>query len=328
MNSTTTTLLVGEEPTIVAYDPTEIDQPELNHDNTDPRAGAKAAFAADPTKCFQRHLCDSYDELEARPRITTPVKHAQVKLITNQQAAELVTKYEYLGTMATATKASYGLFLDRELLGVACFAAGTGSPEFLRLTDCPASPILLARGVCLPHAPEHSASYLVRSACRLAHEQFSWDVFFAYSDPAAGEVGTIYQALGWRFIGWPKQGIKKSFVSPNGDIVISSYNFNKRSEGKFLALGWDAIEPKYAFLRRLGFSERTESIKGKYVWFEGTRRRKRELEKSCRFPALLYPKRPPVSDTGGEGSALFANKMPVQSVGIDELGEDKPMAAD
>jgi hypothetical protein len=302
--TTTNNILLSAEPTTLVYDP----------DITDPRTLAKAAFAADPTKCFQHYLCEACGELEDKPKITKPIKDARVKLIPNEQAAEVIKKFEYLGTMGTATRASYGLFLDGELLGVVCFAAGTGSPESLRLTDCPASPILLARGVCLPHAPAHAASFLIRRACRLAHEQFGWDVIFAYSDAAAGEIGTIYQALGWRFIGWPKQGVKKSFVSPDGQTVISSYSFNKKSEHKFRELGWDGVERKYKFLRRMGFTERTETVKGKYLWFEGNRKRKAELEKSCRFPALPYPKRARALDTEGEvgGSPLTAKNCDLE----------------
>jgi hypothetical protein len=137
MNDTTSQLLVGAEPATSVYDTATTCQLELNPDSNDPRTQARAAFVANPGKCFQRHLCEARGELEAKPKITKPIKDAQVELITNQQAATIIKKYEYLATMATATRASFGLFLDGELLGVACFAAGTGSPESLRLTTVP-----------------------------------------------------------------------------------------------------------------------------------------------------------------------------------------------
>jgi hypothetical protein len=82
---------------------------------------------------------------------------------------------------------------------------------------------------------------------------------------------------------------KTSFTSADGKIEFGSYHFSKTAEKKFYRLGWDGIEGKYAFLRRLGFTEHREATKGKYVWFEGAR--KAELEASCRFPFLSYPKR-------------------------------------
>jgi hypothetical protein len=211
--------------------------------------------------------------------------------ISNTEAAAIILKYEWLGTMAAGTKFCYALKFNSEVLGVSCFSNG-GSSQAKVICDIPAKSICLARGACVPHAPQGAGSFLVRHACRQAHQDFGYDVFFAYSDPEAGEMGTIYQAVGWEYINIKdSNGIKTSFVSPDGRTRFSSYQFNRKpsTERRFFALGWDGIEGKYDFLRRLGFIEKTEPTKGKYVWFEGERRQ--ELRKHCRFPFLPYPKR-------------------------------------
>jgi hypothetical protein len=75
----------------------------------------------------------------------------------------------------------------------------------------------------LHYAPRNAASYLISRACRLAQREHGWTVFYAYADPDAGEIGTIYQALGWDYIG---QGAgrtpgrkRDSFVRPDGRRV-------------------------------------------------------------------------------------------------------------
>jgi hypothetical protein len=258
-----------------------------------PRHQAMEIFAADPHKAWQRCIRETYARLEGRPQLPNEVLNdAWVVRIPTEAASELITQYEWLGTMAAGTKACYGLRLDKgkgELLGVVCFSQHNCSEEARSICGVRASTVCLARGCCLPHSPTNAASFLIRHACRVAHRKFRWEVFFAYSDEQAGEIGTVYQSASWRYIGKVKQGIKTSFTSPDGKTTFGSYHFNKNAETKFYRLGWDGIEGKYAFLRRLGFTEHREAVKGKYVWFEGPR--KAELKASCRFDRLPYPKR-------------------------------------
>jgi hypothetical protein len=231
--------------------------------------------------------------LDREPLSNHILSHARVVPISYAEAAAIILKYEWLGTMATDTKFCYALKVGSEVLGVSCFGNG-GSVAALNICTIPAKSICLARGACVPHAPKNAGSFLVRHACRQAHRDFGQEVFFAYSDPDAGEIGTIYQAVGWEYINASEEGRGKlTFISPDGRIRFSSYQFNRRprTERRFYDIGWDGVEGKYAFLRRLGFIEKIESRKGKYVWFEGDRRRQRELRKHCRFPFLPYPKR-------------------------------------
>ena len=58
----------------------------------------------------------------------------------------------------------------------------------------------LNRGACVHWAHEHSASFLIARSCRLMTDK-GFHIFVAYSDPEAGEVGTVYQACGWSYCG-------------------------------------------------------------------------------------------------------------------------------
>ena len=168
-----------------------------------PRDEAKARFRAEPSVSFQRHVREIYADIENRPVIFS-LRGGTVKPITYQEAASIILKYEYLGTMAAGTRFSYGLYSsDSELLGAVCFSLNA-SPEARWICKPRATikrTICLARGACVPHAPKNAASFLVRHACRLLHQEHGYSVFFAYSDPEAGERGTIYRAVGWKCLG-------------------------------------------------------------------------------------------------------------------------------
>jgi hypothetical protein len=230
--------------------------------------------------------------LNREPFRNEVLSQARVVPISNGEAESIILKYEWLGTMAADTKFCYALKVDDEVLGVSCFSNG-GSGEAHNICTVPTKSICLARGACVPHAPTNAGSFLVRHACREVHRDFGHEVFFAYCDPEAGEIGTIYQASNWAYISAAEGRGNSTFVSPDGRIRFSSYQFNRRprTERRFYDIGWDGVEGKYAFLRRLGFIEKIEPRRGKYVWFEGDRRRQRELRKHCRFPFLPYPKR-------------------------------------
>ena len=42
---------------------------------------------------------------------------------------------------------------------------------------------------------------MISNACKLAAKEFGWRIFYAYADPTAGEIGTVYQACNWLYLG-------------------------------------------------------------------------------------------------------------------------------
>jgi len=264
---------------------------------------ARRQFKADPTKCYQRVIREMYGAVEGRSVFSSLVG-AEVVQITNEQAAKIILKYEWLGTMATGTFLSYGLFVQKELVGAVCFST-TGSARarnICRDESLIEKTVSLSRGACAPHAPKNSASFLVRHACRLAYRDYGYCVFFAYSDEEAGEIGTIYQAVGWKFLGvglgrksaGRDEGIQSrsgkythmDFISPKGERITSHSAY-----GLATRLGWtpELGKTKRDFLRSLKYRDRVVLDRSKWVWFEG--KDKHALELQCRFPFLPYPKR-------------------------------------
>jgi hypothetical protein len=252
---------------------------------------ARKRFDADPSKCYQRHIRELYAATESREQIPGPLKEARVERITTEEAKPIILKFEWLQSMGSGAVACYGLKMNGELLGVACFCCLGGKirqicvGSTVKETQAIAKKtICLARGACVPWAPKNAASFLIRNACRQAYKDFGWRVFFAYSDHTAGEVGTVYQACGWYFIGdsFRKGRYHTDYVSADGKRTMSSYAKNHKgvSRAQLIADGWKPI---------------IRWNKKKYVWFEGTPTERATLKSLCRYPFHPYPKRADVS---------------------------------
>lgn len=163
---------------------------------------AKSRFLENPEKCYQRHIRELYAETERREPLTSLRRAgATVERITREEAATIILKYEWLRTLGSGVRAYYGLKLNGELLGANCFGTMGGDIRKICGDEYADRTVCLMRGACVPHAPKNAASFLTRHACRQAFKDFGWCVFFAYSDSDAGEIGTIYQSVGWDFIG-------------------------------------------------------------------------------------------------------------------------------
>jgi hypothetical protein len=213
---------------------------------------AKQRFTLDPRKCYQRHIREVYGEHEGREQLPS-LDGAVVGQISTEEAASFIQKYEWLAAkakttqdaMAKVTVACYGLKLGGELLGVECFAAMGGPIRNICGTRYASKAICLARGACVPHVPKRAPSALVRWACHQAYVDFGWQIFYAYSDADAGEVGIIYQRAHWHYLGEGIGRAKGSFhvdwQSPDGTRTVTSNTLNHDKIKKFFrSLGWSA----------------------------------------------------------------------------------------
>jgi hypothetical protein len=71
----------------------------------------------------------------------------------------------------------------------------------------------LQRGACVHWAHHHAASRLI--AYSLAEEEKRGTrIVVAFSDPAAGEIGTVYQATNWLYCGFTEE--RPDYVDAGG----------------------------------------------------------------------------------------------------------------
>lgn len=239
-----------------------------------------------PGLCYQRAIREVLAERETVPNgAPSTLEGAYVKAIPNSVATPIILRYEWLGTMGRAT-ASYGLYVPIQgvptLAGVACFGwpGGVESRDICG-KDRRHLAVALERGTCVPWAPKNSASFLIRHACELASKEHGWTIFYAYSDASAGEVGTVYQACNWHYlgigVGRPAGRPRENFVRRDGrEVSDRTLRHMRLTKKQAVAQGWTVVKVP---------------AKGKYVWFEGTQKEKRILRKACRYPFQPYPKR-------------------------------------
>jgi hypothetical protein len=255
-------------------------------------------FKANPSKCYQRHTREVWSEREYTTRLES-FEGAEIERIPPEEAASFIRKYEWKKSMPQFLKASYALRVRGELLGVTCFATMGGPIPNICGLDLVPKTICLARGACAPHAPENAASYQTRWACEKAFEDFGWCVFYAYSDSEASEIGTIYDAVGWDYIGQgpgrPEGSFHVDFESPDGPRTLTSNALNHDKDKRiFRAEGWNESkgDPRQ-YLLHLGWKQKNQPGKGRWVWFEGTPDEKEYLRSRCRYPFIEKPKRVP-----------------------------------
>lgn len=230
--------------------------------------------------CHQRAILDKKANLDPKKPFEN-LNGFYVLEITKPQSEEIILEYEWLGTMGRAF-ACYGLFKNDELHGAINFGLPS-SPESRNICGKELShlAICLERGACTHLTPKNAASFFIKRAIKLAYKKFGWEIFYAYSDEEAGEIGTIYQACNWYYLG---QGVGRSpgrkreyYLSPKGEL-ITERTLRRRHFKKsiILAQGWKLIEklPKH-----------------KYVWFEGSKTRKKNLKTLCRYCFKEYPKK-------------------------------------
>lgn len=126
----------------------------------------------------------------------------RVERISFSDAAAFITKYEWLGTMGSA-KYCFGLLRGPLLLGVVCYTSPSSPGAFKRLLgpDLVGRVLQLCRGASAPGAPVWTGSMLISQSLRiLAREQGAVAVV-AFADPAAGELGIVYQAANAYYLG-------------------------------------------------------------------------------------------------------------------------------
>jgi hypothetical protein len=276
---------------------------------------ARERFKSDPTKCYQRHIRELYAELEPREQLRS-LSGACVTEITREQAASIILKYEWLAgdpknksPMGRGIQACYGLFShDGELIGANCLGVMGGEIGNICGELYADKTVCLMRGACVHYAPKNAGSFFTAETCKQAYKDpdRGWSVFFAYSDTRnASEVGTIYQACNWFYLGEDLGRAKRShhtnFISPDGTQKVTSYKLNHDKDRKFLrSLGWNESKGSMrSWLKRpmseggAGWTQENEYGKKKWCWFEGSPSEKRRLKNASRYDLdLPRPKRP------------------------------------
>lgn len=237
-------------------------------------------------RIMRERIADSNKD-EIIPSIVD-IKKSEVKEVTRAVAKSIIEEYEWLGCMAAVNWFYYGIFFEGICAGVVCY--GQEYIENLGKWDkygYTGKIILLNRGACVHWAHPHSASKLIRQSMKMLPERFK--VVTATTDDLAGEIGTIYQACGFDYIGSMRDNNPK-VKSKKGDRsawVINGKMYGSRAiRQKLGTTRFDVIKEAYPDAKKV-----KQNSKSRYFAFRGSKKDKRDLRKAISQFIKPYPKR-------------------------------------
>jgi len=148
------------------------------------------------------------------------LKNCVVKPITRFICEKIINEYEWLGYLPKYTKYYFGIYFkvgdDEVLGGVVAYQPEYG--DNIGVWDkygYSGKIIQLSRGVCLWWTPKNTASFMISKTLNWLKYNTEYEIVSATVDPNAGEIGTIYQSLGWHYVGCMDGNMKN-----NGKEII------------------------------------------------------------------------------------------------------------
>ena len=257
-------------------------------------------------KAFQRVIRERMAEqpdplLAEKMALAAEFKNASVREISLENARNVITGHEYLGTLGSSEFA-YGLFFGEYLAGVVCFGSTAGTK--VRASVCGSEHadkvISLTRGCCLPWADPlrkssdgrvhtgAAASYLISAACRQLTAR-GYHAFVAYADPEAGERGQIFRACNFLYCG-PTSPTEK-FRRPDGKVYDARNVHLLTRDRRFGKLRYkrSRAEQKQMLIDQGCEFFKDSGCKHRFVGIFGDRRMKRVLRNALRWRVTDYP---------------------------------------
>lgn len=231
--------------------------------------------------CWQKQLRDKY-LTDGVPDIDLNIKKAIVRPISRNLAEQIIKKYEWLGTMATGVNRFYGIFFSIYCAGVTTFApAGYNLPSLAKTFKIDGNKLAyLGRGANVHWSPKGANSKLIGWSLKF-EKQLGNKLAIAFSDTDAGEIGTVYQATNWIYVGVGSSWIQ--WISPN-EKIWSFNRFTKWCKDNRM----NTIDGKRLLIKK-GWSSQKTNPKHRYVFIlDDSDKRLIELVESMRQP---YPKR-------------------------------------
>lgn len=141
-----------------------------------------------------------------------------------------IERHEWLGTVPNRPTHRFVAAYDGRFAGVLIMAVPN---QFSKLLGDDTAKIekLVARGASISWAPKNLGSWLIMRSVNWMVEHTEFRLFCAYSDPEARELGTVYQACNWFYLG--QSGGKELVYRYRDDVKnkgwFSRREFRKRS---------------------------------------------------------------------------------------------------
>ena len=135
-----------------------------------------------------------------------------------QDAREFIKAYHYSGKSVNNSKINLGLFKDGSLVGVLQYGPPmNGKKTAAKLSD-EVNMMELNRMAMHPDEPRNSESQAIAACNKWLRKNTDVKWLLSFSDGKQGNVGYIYQATNWTYLGY---ALSDSFYELDGDIFHS-----------------------------------------------------------------------------------------------------------
>ncbi len=165
--------------------------------------------------------------------VTDKKEHSKMKAF--------IEKHEWLGNLSQYTTHWFGAYHNNILSGVLLFNMPNA---FSKLLGDDTSDIerLISRGACISWSPKNLASAFIMWSIKWMVKNTQYRLFTAYSDTSAKELGTIYQACSFYYMG-QTHGTKLMYINPYSGKQVSDRFFRQKTAYKKyateLGIEWD-----------------------------------------------------------------------------------------
>jgi len=146
------------------------------------------------------------------------------------QCTGFIKRHEWLGTIPQYTTHWFTARYHGILAGVTLMSVPNAFSKLLG-DDTDKIERLISRGACISWSPKCLASAFLMWCIKWMVQNTDYRLFTAYSDPDAKELGTIYQACNFFYLG-QKSGAEKRYINPYTGKVVSDRFFRQKSAYK------------------------------------------------------------------------------------------------
>ncbi len=220
------------------------------------------------------------------------LNNSEIKLIDKPTASKIIIEYEWLKTMPYIVIYCFGIYFNTsnglKLGGVLVFsndyADNTGVWDKYEFNG---KLLLLSRGVCLWWTPKNTASYFISKVSKWIKNNTKYRILTATIDPAAGEIGTIYQSLNWYYVGVMSGNYYHNKESKRFSILIDGkLRYSRWIRNKLGTMKKDVILKHYPNAIFL-----PQYRKRRYFYFMDTPTNNKKYLQTIKHLILPYPKR-------------------------------------
>jgi hypothetical protein len=213
---------------------------------------------------------------------------AIVKEIDLHSASKMIIEYEWLGCMPAVNFYAYGIYFDGVCGGVVVY--GQEYTENLGVWDkydYTNKIILLSRGVCIHWTPINTASKLITTSMKMLPKKYK--IVTATTDHLAGEIGTIYQACNFDYVGSmresnPKVNGKK--LDREGFLIKGKLYGSRAIRQKIGSQKMEDILKRWPDAIKVA-----QNSKHRYFYFLGSKSDKKYHRSKIKHLIKEYPKR-------------------------------------